>query len=388
MTEPRAPIPFGFGGFDLNEVLRLVRSEGPLNFEVAHQVAEWVATQGRPEPQVSRADLDLMADLAHTAELHVGQATGLAATLRLASKTMGRRQWAHDTLEALRPVLTKLAERMTSSPAPDVPEEPPAGEADAMTGLLTALAPLLLGVQAGFMIGNLTQQALGRHHLPLPLTDPPAVWFVAPNLAEFEQAWQLPHDDLRFYVALHEVIHAAALSSWAHRRLCSLGEEYVGAFEIDPQTVEERLGEIDPRDPSTFETALGNPAEFLGSVRSAAQTEVRDRIRGLNSVIEGYVDLVLEDVGEPLIPTFGRIREAWHRRRVERGEAARLLEALLGIELDREDYERGFAFCRGVAERTGSDDLHRLWNHEEWLPTPAELDAPGLWLARIELLAT
>jgi len=26
-----------------------------------------------------------------------------------------------------------------------------------------------------------------------------------------------------------------------------------------------------------------------------------------------------------------------------------------------------------------------LWEAERMLPTPAELDAPGLWLARIEL---
>jgi uncharacterized protein (DUF2342 family) len=29
--------------------------------------------------------------------------------------------------------------------------------------------------------------------------------------------------------------------------------------------------------------------------------------------------------------------------------------------------------------------LNRLWESERMLPTPAELEAPGLWLARIEL---
>jgi uncharacterized protein (DUF2342 family) len=70
---------------------------------------------------------------------------------------------------------------------------------------------------------------------------------------------------------------------------------------------------------------------------------------------------------------------------VERGEAGRFIEGLLGLQLERSDYERGQAFCRGVIERAGLDGLNRLWERESMLPTVSELDAPGLWLARIEL---
>jgi uncharacterized protein (DUF2342 family) len=31
------------------------------------------------------------------------------------------------------------------------------------------------------------------------------------------------------------------------------------------------------------------------------------------------------------------------------------------------------------------EGLNRLWEGDAMLPTAAELDAPGLWLARIEL---
>ena len=39
----------------------------------------------------------------------------------------------------------------------------------------------------------------------------------------------------------------------------------------------------------------------------------------------------------------------------------------------------------GVVERGGDDQLARLWDSERELPTPAEVDAPGLWMARIDL---
>ena len=38
-----------------------------------------------------------------------------------------------------------------------------------------------------------------------------------------------------------------------------------------------------------------------------------------------------------------------------------------------------------MVERAGTEGLERLWADEADLPTPAEVDAPGLWLARIGL---
>ena len=38
-----------------------------------------------------------------------------------------------------------------------------------------------------------------------------------------------------------------------------------------------------------------------------------------------------------------------------------------------------------MVERAGENALARLWANEDDLPTPAEVDAPGLWLARIDL---
>ena len=85
------------------------------------------------------------------------------------------------------------------------------------------------------------------------------------------------------------------------------------------------------------------------------------------------------------VGSYGQITEALRRRRVEAGQADRFVEQLLGLELSRATYERGSAFIDGVVERAGADALTRLWASERELPTPAEIDAPGLWLARIDL---
>jgi putative hydrolase len=123
-------------------------------------------------------------------------------------------------------------------------------------------------------------------------------------------------------------------------------------------------------------------------MRSPRQDEPRRQLQLLTAVLEGYADCVLERVGDKLIPSFSQIHEAMQRHRVERGEAERFIEDLLGLKLERDHYEQGEAFCKGVIERAGPEGLNRLWESERMLPTPAELEAPGLWLARIELPET
>jgi uncharacterized protein (DUF2342 family) len=73
------------------------------------------------------------------------------------------------------------------------------------------------------------------------------------------------------------------------------------------------------------------------------------------------------------------------RRRSEEGDGTKFVARLLGVSLDAAAYERGTAFVAGVLERAGEEGLARLWHSAKELPTPAEISAPGLWLARIDL---
>ena len=107
------------------------------------------------------------------------------------------------------------------------------------------------------------------------------------------------------------------------------------------------------------------------------------------SVLEGYTDVVVESLGTRMVPSHDRIDEALRRHRLDRGDAGAFVDRLLGLELDREHYEAGVAFCRGVIERSEGtfDQLNRLWSGDAMVPTTSEFAAPGLWLARIDLPA-
>ena len=397
-----------FSQLDLAQVMRLLQSEGPVNWEIAEQVAGYVALDGAttetPVTDDERAQLE---ELARAAESHVIAETGLSSTLGLTITAIGRREWVDLHLKTLRPVLEALAVTLRKAlDASDSDEDPtelpgppgmhPSGGfpfgmgggagGDPFGGLLTMLAPLLLGVQSGSMVGYLAQHALGRYDLPLPTDDAPSLAFVVPNLAAFEEAWSIDRQDLRFAVALHEVVHAAERSvPWVRERLLRLATEYVSAYEVDPNAVESQFGQIDPSDPTSFAGIAEHPEALLGAMQSPRQEEILARVQGLTMVLEGYADVVTERLGTRLLTDFPRVHEALQRHHLERGEAERFIEQLLGLRLEREHYERGEQFCRGVIERAGMDGLNRLWESEKMLPTPSELDAPGLWLARIDL---
>ena len=384
-----------FGNLPMfGDIARLLSSQGPVNWDVARQLAGWVATDGQDEPNVEPLERMRFEELLRVAELRVADATGLetapgAGLLRGAPVT--RRDWASRTLTAYGPLLERLA-RALAAPSPD-DEQPPEGERteeEAAAGLLGDLgrmmSPVLLGVQAGSMVGHLARRAFGQYDLPLPRPVSNELLMVPANLDAFVEQWSIPAEDLRLWVCLREVtLHAVLRRPHVDTRLRALLDEYVGAFSFDPGALESSLGDFDPSDPSGLSAVLASPEALLGMLRTPAQEPVLRGIETLVVPIAGYVDHLLDTIGSSLIGSYGRLTEALRRRRVEESDGDRLVNRILGLELGRAQYERGQAFVRGVVERAGEDGLRPLWGSERDLPTAAELDAPGLWLARIEL---
>src|SRR3954447_11054086 len=107
MSDP--PQPLGpFGGFDLSQMLRFLQSDGPVHWEIARQVARWVALEGDSEPTVSAADRARLSEVAAAAEQRVLAETGEPPPSRPLA-LLGRAEWADQALVTLKPVLEKLA---------------------------------------------------------------------------------------------------------------------------------------------------------------------------------------------------------------------------------------------------------------------------------------
>jgi len=386
------PSPFGGSGFFgnlLGDMLKLLASAGPVHWEWAAQMANGVATGGNPEPNVDPTERIRLEELARVADLHVADATGLSTSSgALGVLPVGRGEWARRTLENWRPLLDSLAHSLSSGDppeAPAMPEDESPGGPD-LAKLLEAIGPTLLGMQFGATAGHLAERAMGQYELPIPRPVSDQVVVVPANIAAFASDWSLPPDDVRLWVCLSEITHHAILGRpHVRARLQDLLGAYVSGFRPDPTNLQDRLSGIDPTDPSSFEAALGDPTALLGDMRTPEQTRALNQLNALTAVVEGHVDHVMDTVGQRLLGSYGSLSEAFRRRRVERGQGERFAERLFGLDLGQAQFDRGNAFIAGVLERAGPEGLDRLWAVPESLPTPAEVDAPGLWLARIGL---
>jgi putative hydrolase len=386
--------PFGAGG-PLEDLLRnlakLLTSQGPVNWEIGRQLAQWTASEGEPEDNPDPIARVRLEELLRVADLHVTDTTGLATSATggiLTARAVTRSEWALKTLEAWQPLLERLASSLsrTTPPEPD-PEE---RSADPMAKLLgnlpQAVAPLLFGMQAGTMVGHLGSRAMGQYDLPVPRPPSDELLFVPATIDRFAQDWSLTPDDVRMWICLHEVTHHAVLSRpHVRARLDELMLAYAGSFQADVGMLEARLGSFDPTDLASLQETFSNPEVLLGELESPAQRELMVPLQALLSAIVGYVDHMMDRIGRRVIGSYDPLTEALRRRRLDEGEGQRFVARLLGVELTAASYERGGSFVRGVLERAGEEGLGRLWHSARELPTPAELDAPGLWLARIDL---
>lgn len=392
------PGPFGGAGrgpFEeiVRNLAKLFSAPGPVNWEVAAQLAQWSSTGGAPEPNVEPLSRVRTEELLRVAELHVEQLTGYSAgsgTTSLAAVT--RSEWARRSLDAWRPLFERLATAAAGA-LPGPPELPPGGGSspgDAMAQLFgnlpQMLGPLLFGMQAGGMVGQLAERAMGEYDLPMPRPLSRDLALVPRNVDGFAEEWGLDPDEVRLWVCLREVAYHVVLGRpHVAQRLDQLISEYVGAFRPETGALEERLSALDPTDLASMQSAFGDPAGLLDEMQSDEQRRLQVPLQALLAVVTGYVDHVLDTVGRRLIEGYEPITEALRRRRLEDHGGSRALGRLFGVELGAEGYERGATFVRGVIERAGEDALARLWGTPSELPTPAEVDAPGLWLARIDL---
>lgn len=375
------------------DLARMIAGQGPLSWDAARQFAMAIATEGKPDANVDPLDRMRWSELGRVAELHVQQTTGMpvshtGAVVEITPVTPA--MWAARALEAYRPLFEKLASALGQV----TPEAADAGDPSDPSGqlfgsLMQMLSPMMLGMAAGSMVGHLSRRSFGQYDLPIPRPPSAEVQVVAKTVAAFADDWSLPADDLKLWVCLQELTHHTVLGV-PHVRdtLQRLIGEYVAGFRPNPNALEDKLSDLELGDPETLpdlQRVLGDPEVLLGAMQSAEQLALVPRLDALVAVIVGYVDHVLDVSAGRLIGSSRQIAEAARRHRVEADQSDAFVARLLGLTLTQAAVDRGTAFIDGVVERAGEEALARLWQDGKYLPTPAEVDAPGLWLARIDL---
>ncbi len=365
----------------------MASSSGPVNWELARQIGIASAQEGREDPVPTEADRTTFQEAVRVAELHVGRFTGLDAPTDVAEvRPVRRAEWVNANTESLKSLLDPAAQKIAaamgeaSREAMGSAQLPP--EMQGMSGMFEQLSPLLLGAQVGTVLGFLGQHVLGQYDIAVPRSGPGTLLFVVPNIAQFEKDWSLDATDFRTYVAIHEVTHRFEFArTWARERFNQVLADFLSTLKIDASAMQERLASLDGADPEALRGVMESDEGLFGTVLDDEQRIKLGRIQSFMAAAEGYGDHVMHALGRELLPSYVRIDEAM--RRYREGEAGDpVFERLLGIEMKREQYEQGRAFCDTVVEQTDEATLTLMWDSAEAMPSLPEIEEPRLWLAR------
>jgi putative hydrolase len=386
--------PFGSAGMPGGDPFRdaplfrelqrvMASSSGPVNWELARQVGVATAVEAGEDSEPSEADRRSFEEAARVAELHVSTFTGLDAPAELSTVVAVRRAaWVNANAESLKASLEPAAQRLSQAIEQASREQMPP-EAQAMAGFMGQLSPLLMGTQIGQVLGFLAQRVFGQYDAAVPRSGPGTIMFVAANIAAFERDWSLEPTDFRTYVALHEVTHRFEFAQpWAAARFQELLADFVSTLSIDVEGMQSRLSMLDAAGPEALQSLAGDDdLGFFGSELDVEQKIKLGRIQAFMSAAEGYADHVMHEMGKQMLPSYPRIEEAMRRyREGETGDP--VFERLLGIEMKREQYAQGRAFCDAVVDLADEATLARMWDSAEAMPSLPEIEEPRLWLAR------
>ena len=377
-------------------------AQGPLQWDVARQTALMAATEGVTEHNVDPQRRIAVESLANVARMHVAEMTGLATPAAVPLDVVGRATWANLTLQAWKPYFDALAQAIggtatstASGTADNTTENTALSEADESDPMLAMLAnvskliaPSMLGMSVGTLVGRLATNTFGQFDLPLPRDPHDRVVIVIGNVDNFADEWSIPRDDMTMWALTHELIsHGVFGVAHVRQTVQQLVSQFAGGFRPNPGALSESISSLDisSGDPmKLLNSLLSDPTVLLGAQRSAAQERVAPILDAAIAGLVGYIDHYVDRVTARVLGQASPIGEAVRRRRVAQSGDRVFVERLLGVDLTSEQVERAQQFIAGVLERAGDDGVALLLARHGNLPTPSEIVAPGLWLARLE----
>ena len=286
---------------------------------------------------------------------------------------VSRGQWAAANMETFKALIAHLEPHMA----------PPLPDGSVRAGVAAATNRLVTTGQVGFLLGYLGSRVLGQYDVAMLSAEqePGKLLYVEENIRATARLVNVPVDDFRLWVALHETTHAFELEAhpWLRPYLRSRVERQVALFARETQRLRRHgLAHLARR----WRTAAAE-----GSIRGFLGPEQRQLFKETQlvmSLMEGFSDWVMDEVGAELLPDVNGIRRRFEARRGQRRRAIdRLMARVTGMDMKLEQYRRGERFVSGVYRVGGSAAIDHLWDGPETLPTDHEMDDPAAWVRRV-----
>ena len=362
--------------FSQVQAMMSTSSEGPVNWQLAHENARRVAASSS-DPSVTAQQSREVDEALRLAELWLDQVTDLPAT-GLIGRAWSRAEWVEETLGTWKrltePVANSIANALTSALTEQLPEEMKSMMGGA-SSMLQNMGGAIFGMQLGQAIGALSAEVVSSTDIGVPLADLEMALLPA-NVAKFGEGLSLPEGDIRLFLAVREAAHARLFVHvpWLRGHLLGAIEAYARGIHIDMGKIEELARELDPSNPEGIQEALSQGV-FMPQ-RTPAQEQALEKLETALALVEGWVDELTAAATEKLLPSASALRETVRRRRATGGPAEHAFSSLVGLELRPRRLREAAALWASLKLERGIAGRDAIWQHPDLLPTAEDLDDP------------
>jgi putative hydrolase len=347
--------------------------EGAVNWEVARELARSIVAQ-QPDRSPDAGDVGRLQDTVQLAQHWLDQVTDIPASSGGVA-AWSRAQWVETSLPLWQQLVEPIAESVVKAIGEAMPAEARA-MAGPMLGMLTQLGGAMFSQQVGQAVGALSTDVVSATDLGIPVASDGVPAMVLSNAAAFAEGLTVDESDALLYLALRECAHQQlyAHAPWLREHVISAVREYGAGITIDAAGIEEKMRSLDPTDLTSMQEAMAGGLFDLE--RTPAQEAALTRLETSLALVEGWVDEVVGQATEAVMPTAGALREAVRRRRATGGPAEATFAALVGLELRPRRLRDAAALWGALRAGAGAAARDAVWTHPDLLPGPADLDDP------------
>lgn len=258
--------------------------------------------------------------------------------------------------------------------------------AEVSTAAVSPGARLAGAVEIGAVLALLSGRVLGQFD---PYSGPGRLLLVAPNVLQAERALNVPVQDFRLWVCLHEQTHALqfAAAPWLAEHLSGRTKGLVAGLartsaELAGARFDKKVAAIGR---NVLATLRGESGTLIDGMLTHEQQDELADITAVMALLEGHADAMMDAVGPRVVPSVRQIRSRFERRRDGEGRNAfdLVVRRLLGVDAKLAQYRDGAAFVRAVERTVGRDGLNAVWAAAENLPTAREIADARAWVRRV-----
>jgi len=286
-----------------------------------------------------------------------------------------RAGWIRANVGTFRQLISRMEDELLDQVVP---------EGGGLTRATMALANRwVTSQQLGYLLGFMGTRVLGQYDLAMLSAEAEdgRLLFVEENVRSTAHALGIPVAPFRTWIALHETTHAFEFEAhpWLRPYLAERLERQLSLFSGSAST----LGRDTLRAIGRALRGESGGEHWMESLMSDEQKRLFRETQAVMSLLEGFSDYIMDEVGSGLVPEVEKISARFHQRRQRRSGFERAVLRLTGMDLKLEQYAKGERFVRAVAEARGRPALSRLWDGPATLPTPEEIAEPDRWIARV-----